>query len=194
MIVALALAIDLRINQTFWYQTDWIPMKGEKVSLPWKIVTKAKTDEGYLLTLQQGDSEPVEWSIFRNGALQSRPPTAAGIPTKIWRILEGLLPSPPGEKARSRSWMVDFFSSDDTEEDAALFVDIGKKASIFSYREGSKAFGLGDFKLDRKLPLPSQLSIAFQNDTSFLLRYSSKPVYSKPPVHDLKKPGLRSIP
>jgi hypothetical protein len=167
---SLFLAIDLKIDQKFEYETEWIPFEGNPIKLPWKLTVKAADKKMFFLDLQQGAGQPVQLILSRENAVLTRPPTASGLPTKIWRIIEGLLPAKTGQPYRNKSWSVDFYSLNDTEGDAVLEVTFRRPKTIFSYREGTDTRAMGECLLDRKFPLPPYLRIEFFRGTTFVLK------------------------
>lgn len=166
----LILGIDLKVDQKFQYETEWIPFKGSPIKIPWKLTVTAADKKTYFFNIQQGESAPVQMILSRDNALLTRPPTAPGTPTKIWRIIEGLLPAKPGAPYRNKSWNVEFFSGIDSEGDAAMEVTFRRPKTIFSYREGVESRAMGECLLDRKYPLPPYLKIEFAQGTTFILK------------------------
>ena len=179
----LLLSIELKLDQKFVYETEWTPAaaqvatvtngskseKVEPIKLLWELKVIGEDKQKFTISLKQGEAQPVTWQLNRNNSIANRPPTSPGIPTKIWRIIEGLLPSKPNEAFRNKSWLVDYFEGTDSEGSAAMQVTFKKPKTIFSYREGSGAHAIGECIQSYQFPLPSYLKIQFIGGTTFVL-------------------------
>lgn len=164
------LSIELKVDQEFKYETEWIPFQGKSIKLSWKLKVTAQDKDSIFLEIQQGTSMPLPMIISRQNAIVTRPPTSPGTPTKIWRIIEGLLPAKKGESYRNKSWVADFFAGNDSEGNAAMQVTYKRPKTYFSYREGVEAQAIGECIHDYKLPLPPYLKIQFTQGTTFVLK------------------------
>jgi hypothetical protein len=140
----LLLSIELKLDQKFVYETEWTPAatpvatvtngskseKVEPIKLLWELKVIGEDKQKFTISLKQGEAQPVTWQLNRNNSIATRPPTSPGFPTKIWRIIEGLLPSKPNEAFRNKSWLVDYFEGTDSEGSAAMQVTFKKPKTI----------------------------------------------------------------